>query len=76
MDGGSFPAIKYANKRFEFPLILPYQSCTYWNRYAIPFGWFANPLPSTASTSWAVFADADFNPLYLGGDWKVYDVLR
>jgi hypothetical protein len=25
-------------------------------RYMIPFGWFSNPLPSTASTSCAVYA--------------------
>jgi len=42
-------------------------------RYFIPFGWFANPLASTASTSWAVFADANFNPFYLGGNYTVYN---
>lgn len=31
-------------------------------RYYIPFGWFANPLPSLASTSWAVFVANSFNP--------------
>jgi len=36
-------------------------------RYWIPFGWFGNPLPSMASTAWAVFNDANFNPLHLGG---------
>jgi len=36
-------------------------------RYWIPFGWWANPLLSTASTGWAVLVDSNFNPLHLGG---------
>jgi hypothetical protein len=36
-------------------------------RYFIPFGWWANALPSTASTGWAVLADNNFNPFVLGG---------
>jgi len=40
-------------------------------RYYIPFGWWANPLLSVASTGWTVFADNDFNPFYLGGAYKV-----
>jgi hypothetical protein len=39
-------------------------------RYAIPFGWYANPLPSMASTSWAVMLNYDFNPFSLGGSYK------
>ena len=31
-------------------------------RYHIPFGWYANPIPSTASTSWAVMVNYRFNP--------------
>jgi len=38
-------------------------------RYYIPFGWFANPIASTASTSWAVFVDSNFNPFHLGGNY-------
>jgi len=40
-------------------------------RYYIPFGWWANPLLSTASTAWTVLADNDYNPFYLGGAYKV-----
>jgi len=40
-------------------------------RYYIPFGWWANPLLSTASAGWAVLADNDYNPFYLGGAYKV-----
>jgi len=40
-------------------------------RYYIPFGWWANPLLSTASTGWTVLADNDFNPFHWGGAYKV-----
>jgi len=39
-------------------------------RYYIPFGWWANPLLSTASTGWAVMVDSNFNPFYLGGAYQ------
>jgi hypothetical protein len=38
-------------------------------RYMIPFGWYANPLPSTTSTSWAVMLHYNFNPFKIGGDY-------
>jgi len=38
-------------------------------RYMIPFGWFANPLPSTTSTSWAVMMHYNYNPFKLGGGY-------
>lgn len=31
-------------------------------RYRIPFGWYANPLPSTCSTAWMVMVEQQFNP--------------
>lgn len=36
-------------------------------RYRIPFGWFANPLPSTASTAWAVMLANRYDPFGYGG---------
>ena len=40
-------------------------------RFRIPFGWWANPVPSLASTAWSVMADKNFNPFILGGsDFK------
>eukprot|EP01060_Flectonema_neradi_P024738 TRINITY_DN33618_c0_g1_i1.p1 TRINITY_DN33618_c0_g1~~TRINITY_DN33618_c0_g1_i1.p1 ORF type:complete len:888 (+),score=167.09 TRINITY_DN33618_c0_g1_i1:76-2739(+) len=39
-------------------------------RYYIPFGWWANPLPSMASTSWAVAVDSSFNPLNILGRYS------
>jgi len=44
-------------------------------RYYIPFGWFANPVASLASTAWAIFADSNFNPFYLGGNYTVYTTM-
>lgn len=41
-------------------------------RYEIPFGWWANRLPSLASTAWSVMDDAWFDPFVLGG----YDYAR
>ncbi|MBU1133740.1 MAG: PKD domain-containing protein, partial [Candidatus Omnitrophica bacterium] len=36
-------------------------------RYYIPFGWWANPIPSTVSTAWVYLVDKGFNPFILGG---------
>ena len=42
-------------------------------RYMIPFGWFANPLPSTTSTAWAIMLHYEFNPLTLGGSYQSHN---
>ncbi|MBF0208850.1 MAG: hypothetical protein HQK53_18455, partial [Oligoflexia bacterium] len=44
-------------------------------RYFIPFGWYANPIPNNASTSWGLLMHPDFryNPFYLGGKMDSYD---
>lgn len=39
-------------------------------RYFIPFGWYANPVPSTASTAWAVMDQYGYNPFTFGGHYK------
>jgi hypothetical protein len=39
-------------------------------RYYIPFGWWANNLPATSSTAWAVAVDLGFNPLMLDGSYR------
>jgi len=53
---------------------MTYTAVNYANkRYWIPFGWWANPLPSLASTAWGTMVDSRFNPFYLGGAYKVYD---
>lgn len=45
-----------------------YRSYVYASRrYAIPFGWYANPLPSTCATAWMVMLADDFDPLSYAG---------
>jgi len=36
-------------------------------RYFVPFGWYANPIPSTASTAWVVLVGDGFDPFGYGG---------
>jgi len=36
-------------------------------RAMIPFGWYSNKAPSTASTAWSLLVNNCFNPLELGG---------
>ena len=36
-------------------------------RYFIPFGWYANPIPSTCATSWMVMVNNSYNPFVPGG---------
>ena len=38
-------------------------------RYFIPFGWFGNPLPSAASTTWPVMLHYTFNPFQPEGSF-------
>ncbi len=37
------------------------------NRYFIPFGWWANPIPSLVSSAWIILIDLDYDPFILGG---------
>jgi len=39
------------------------------SRFFIPWGWFANPIGSTCSTSWAEMHAHNFNPFVLGGGY-------
>jgi hypothetical protein len=36
-------------------------------RYFIPFGWYANPLPSTCATAWMLMIKNNYNPFLPGG---------
>jgi len=43
-------------------------SCVHVNkRFLIPWRWFANPIGSSAATSWMTFHEMGFNPFVLGG---------
>jgi hypothetical protein len=36
-------------------------------RYQVPFGWYANPIPSTSSTAWMIMLADDYDPFGYGG---------
>jgi hypothetical protein len=36
-------------------------------RYRIPFGWYANPVPSTSSTAWIIMIADNYDPFGYGG---------
>ncbi len=36
-------------------------------RVLIPWGWWGNPIPSLASSTWVILTDTHFNPFVLGG---------
>lgn len=36
-------------------------------RYRIPFGWYANPLPSTCATAWILLVADGYDPFVYGG---------
>ncbi len=38
-------------------------------RYFIPFGWYANPLPSTCATAWMIMVHDGYNPFVYGGKY-------
>jgi hypothetical protein len=38
-------------------------------RYLIPFGWYANPIPSTCATAWIIMVADDYNPFVYGGGY-------
>jgi hypothetical protein len=64
----AYKTVRPAN--YETLISLPANSLAYLyasKRYMIPFGWLANPLPSTASTAWAVMLYYNYNPFILGG---------
>lgn len=39
-------------------------------RYYIPFGWMSNPIPSTASTTWGIMVNYNFNPFAYAGAYS------
>ena len=39
-------------------------------RYLIPFGWYANPIPSTCATAWMIMVRDGYNPLVYGGKYQ------
>ena len=67
---GSFPGKpkNYVDLMIEprsAPTTEPYLYAS--SRYRIPFGWYANPLPSTCSTAWIVLVADRYDPFLYGG---------
>ncbi|MBU1417488.1 MAG: hypothetical protein KKD01_09255 [Proteobacteria bacterium] len=53
-------------------LLPPRQTSPYMyasKRYLIPFGWYANPIPSTCSTAWIIMVLDSYNPFAYGGKY-------
>ncbi len=54
----------------ELKTALPDGSVAYWyanRRSFIPFGWWANPIPSIVSSAWVIMNDKEYDPFILGG---------
>lgn len=69
---GNYDAASFTNAVPKLESLLPnqtYQGAYLYDsaRYAIPFGWMGNPLPSTCSTSWMIMVNDNFNPFVYGG---------
>ncbi len=65
---GMFESVRPSNYNSLVSLEKNQQAYLYASkRYFIPFGWFANPLPSNVSTSWALLMNYSYNPFTLGG---------
>lgn len=70
--GGSLPGKPrdYANLIVEAEGPLAAQPYLYASaRYLIPFGWYANPLPSTCSTAWVLLVADRYDPFIYGGGY-------
>ncbi len=56
---------KHYHQLFPFGQTLPYVYAS--KRYWIPFGWYANPIPSTCATAWIIMVADGYNPFVYGG---------
>jgi hypothetical protein len=61
-----FPGKPPASVDLSAPTVRPYLYAS--RRYLIPFGWYANPIPSTCSTAWMVMLADHFDPFGYGGE--------
>lgn len=65
-----YAAAKFPGAPKDFATLLPLNSKPYLyasKRYLIPFGWYANPLPSTCATAWMLMLANRFDPFAYGG---------
>lgn len=62
--------VEFPGKPSQFNTLIDLKTAPYLyasRRHFIPFGWFANPLPSTCSTAWVVMIANHFDPFGVGG---------
>ncbi|GJM06334.1 MAG: hypothetical protein DHS20C10_00680 [marine bacterium B5-7] len=67
---GQYSQVGFPGTPASFQQLLPLGTAPYLyasKRYMIPFGWYANPIPSTCSTSWMLMVADHFNPFVFGG---------
>ena len=66
------PAVNFVSVPKEYGQAYLYAS----KRFAIPFGWFANTLPSTTSNAWVIMNYFSYNPFQYGGKLpgETYDI--
>lgn len=65
-----YPAAGFPGTPPDYSKLIPMKTKPYLyasRRHHIPFGWYANPLPSTASTAWAIMIATGYNPFAYGG---------
>lgn len=65
-----YPAKGFPGTPADYPKLVPLKTKPYLyasRRHYIPFGWYANPLPSTASTAWMIMIADGFDPFGIGG---------
>jgi|GEM_PF-622264 len=61
-------AMRFAMERFKMDVGRNSDAYLYSNeRFFIPFGWWANPIPNLVSCAWILLTDMEFNPFVLGG---------
>lgn len=61
----AFPGKPYAYSNLIHSSAKPYLYAS--KRYFIPFGWYANPLPSTCATSWIIMLVDHYDPFGYAG---------
>lgn len=68
-----YPTVGFSGQPQNFLQLFPAQQTKPYlyasKRYLIPFGWYANPIPSTSSTAWIIMVKAGYNPFVYGGKY-------
>jgi hypothetical protein len=66
----TYPNTPFPGQPHNFATLFPLPTTPYLyasRRYLIPFGWYANPIPSTCATAWMVMVANGYNPFVPGG---------